>query len=252
MLHGNKRNAFDVPYGAPDYPSLPKLMPYELEIPGLVRARASGLGTEGLAWLRDLDRTVALLADDWKLKLGPVMAGGSAAFVAQAVTQLGLPVVLKVPVPDPAPVRHEAAALQLAGGRGYARLLQHDPTSGAMLLERLGPPLYETGLPVDAQIRIMCTTLKAAWRSPPIEHQFMNGREKAASIAAFIMERWEQLGRPCSERVVDRALSYARRRAAAFAPETCVLAHGDAHALNTLCVPGSQRASSSSSTPMAS
>ncbi|MEO9254137.1 MAG: aminoglycoside phosphotransferase family protein [Tepidiformaceae bacterium] len=217
-------------------------MPYELAIPELVRARASSLGDKGLAWLTDLDAIVAALARDWELALGPVMSGGSAALVAEAVTEAGLPVVLKVPVPDPAPVRHEAAALQFAGGRGYARLLQHDPTSGAMLLERLGTPLHESGLPLDAQLRIICTTLETAWRRPPIEHQFMNGREKAEDLAAFITELWQEFDRPCSERVVDRAVMYARRCASAFAPETCVLAHGDAHALNTMRVPGSQAA----------
>jgi streptomycin 6-kinase len=217
-------------------------MAHELAIPELVRSRASSLGEAGRAWLRDLDVTVAALVDDWKITLGPVMPGGSAAFVAQATTQTGEPAVLKIIVPDPAVGIHEAAVLRLAAGRGYARLVQHDETRRAMLLERLGPPLYESGLPLDAQIRAICKTLQAAWRPPPAEPQFMNGREKAESLAAFITDLWEQFDQPCSERVVERALEYARRRATAFADETSVLAHGDCHALNTLHVPGSHPA----------
>jgi streptomycin 6-kinase len=48
---------------------------------------------------------------------------------------------------------------------------------------------------------------------------------------------WEELGRPCPERVIARALSYANRRAAAFDPDRCVVVHGDPHPGNALRVP---------------
>ena len=40
--------------------------------------------------------------------------------------------------------------------------------------------------------------------------------------------------------MVERALSFARARRAAFDPEAAVLVHGDAHADNTLLVPGEE------------
>ena len=51
---------------------------------------------------------------------------------------------------------------------------------------------------------------------------------------------WAPLGRPCSERAVDIALTYAERRRRAFDPAQSVLVHGDAHQWNTLSAPGSR------------
>ena len=55
-------------------------------------------------------------------------------------------------------------------------------------------------------------------------------------FGAFIVENWELLGRPCDKRTVDRALSFTQERKDAFSPDSSVLVHGDAHALNTLTV----------------
>lgn len=54
----------------------------------------------------------------------------------------------------------------------------------------------------------------------------------------MIGRSWESLGRPCSERVVTKALTFAERRASAFGPGRCVVVHGDPHPGNALRVPG--------------
>jgi len=112
-----------------------------------------------------------------------------------------------------------------------------------MLLERLGPQLHQLGLPLDAQIEIICATLRDAWRPLPEGLQLMSGAEKASSLAAFIETTWAALEKPCSERAIDKARSFAEVRRQAFDPQNAVLAHGDAHAWNTLLVPagGPQR-----------
>ena len=63
------------------------------------------------------------------------------------------------------------------------------------------------------------------------------GRIRPGRLAQMVAELWEALGRPCSERVVRRALEFARRRSAAFDPERCVVVHGDPHPGNALRVP---------------
>src|SRR5260370_41023910 len=63
------------------------------------------------------------------------------------------------------------------------------------------------------------------------------GRIRPGRLAQMVAELWEALGRPCSERVVRRALEFARRRSAAFDPERCVVGHGDPHPGNALRVP---------------
>ena len=69
---------------------------------------------------------------------------------------------------------------------------------------------------------------------------FATGADRAAELARIIESLWGALGRPCSERAVDVALTYAERRRRAFDPAQSVLVHGDAHQWNTLSAPGSR------------
>lgn len=208
-------------------------------MPEAVQGRAASLGPEGQAWLAELASVVAGLSEEWELDLGPTLEGGHEAFVARVTMGEGHPAVLKVGLPGSESGRQEARALAAAGGRGYAQVFRYDESRRAMLLEQLGPSLRDLEQSVNIQMRIICETLNTAWHRPAVVDGFANGAEKADSLAAFISETWEALGEPCSARVIERALTCLRRRRAAFAPETAVLAHGDAHASNTLLVPGS-------------
>ena len=102
-----------------------------------------------------------------------------------------------------------------------------------MLQERLGASLAELGFPVRRQIEIICGTLRRGWAVSP-DPRFPSGSEKARSLAEFIAAAWSECNQPCSERTIERALSFANTREAAFDPGHCVLVHGDAHAANTL------------------
>jgi streptomycin 6-kinase len=210
-----------------------------LDVPDLVRRNALSRGPQGAAWLRDLPRIVAELAGEWGLQVGRSLRGGTESFVVEARTAAGEDAVLKIALPGRVPEDGEARILMAAGGRGYVRALRHDARRRALLLERLGPQLIELGLPVDAQIAIVCRTLAEAWQTPPPAGVALpSGAEKARRLAAIIGESWEVLGRPCRERAVERALRCAELRAAAFDPDSAVLAHGDAHGWNTLLCPG--------------
>jgi streptomycin 6-kinase len=66
----------------------------------------------------------------------------------------------------------------------------------------------------------------------------MTGAEKALSLAGFIETLFVELGQPCEARTAEMALDFAEQRRRAFDPAKAVLAHGDAHAWNTLLVPG--------------
>jgi len=105
------------------------------------------------------------------------------------------------------------------------------------LLERLGPQLAMLGLPIEEQIRIICRTLQQAWMPLAPGVSFPTGAEKALEMSSYISTVWLRLGRPCSERVVEVALRFAQARREAFDPADSVLAHGDAHAWNTLLDP---------------
>jgi streptomycin 6-kinase len=154
--------------------------------------------------------------------------------VAEATRVDGTPAVLKVLVPgagnDPS---KEATVLRLASGDGCPALYRSDPDRGALLMERLGRPMYELGLPLSRRLEILCVTAALVWRPVP-DCGLPTGADKARWLADFIVKSWEELGRPCSEKAVDHGLACARRREQAHSDERSVLVHGDVHQLNAL------------------
>jgi len=122
----------------------------------------------------------------------------------------------------------------LAGGRGCAELFAHDESARAMLLERLGPNLDELSLPLPSLLVAVTATLREFWRPVGDDVALPNGADKAERLARYITTTWGELGRPCDRAVIDRALTYCDRRAAAFDPSRAVLVHGDAHGWNTV------------------
>ena len=129
--------------------------------------------------------------------------------------------------------RHEIIALRLADGRGCVRLLRDDPQVGALLLEQLGPSLFELNLPIARRHEILCDTVAKLWR-PASSCGLPTGGDRAQSLATFIADSWETLDRPCTERAIDYALACARRRASAYDEDRAMLVHGDVHQLNAL------------------
>lgn len=197
-------------------------------------------GEVGAAWLACLPTLVHELEANWGIEVGQVFPNATEAYVAAAVTADGEDVALKIPIPGIEKANREVRTLQAANGRGYVRLLQHDAASGAMLLERLGPQLAQLGLPIDKQIEIICSTLQQAWMPLPSGLGLMSGAEKASGLAAYVESVWPKLGKPCSEKAIAIGLRFAKARADAFDPNSAVLAHGDAHAWNTLADPKTQ------------
>ena len=211
-----------------------------IEIPAPVRLKALAAGDIGATWLAGLRHTLSDLAQSWRLTLGQALAGGTEALVVEASMADGRQAVVKLfPPAPPSVAAGELETLLAAGGRGYAAVYAYDEARAAVLLERLGVPLAALGLPVDAQIVIICETLKQAWATPPNGAPFTNGVEKARGLSDFIETTWHTLGKPCPEQIIATALRYAASRAQRFDLRSAVLAHGDAHAFNTLLVPGS-------------
>jgi streptomycin 6-kinase len=208
-------------------------------LPEKVQRKVASLGEPGRAWLADLPRYIAEIEHRWAIKVGQPSRRGSESFVAEARTLDGQDVVLKIVIPGIDPTRQELRLLRAAMGTGYTRLLRADDTKNTMLLERLGSPLAELGLSADRQIEIICATLREAWMPLPEGQTFASGAQKATELGQFIESSWNTLGKPCSERTYDLALTYVERRRLAFDFARSVLVHGDAHEWNTLIAPGS-------------
>lgn len=204
-----------------------------IEVPEPVRLRAEADGETGRAWLAELPSLVAGLERDWGLVAGVTLHGGTGGYLAEATLADGTPAVLKLGMPSDE-MAGEMAVLERAGGRGYARLIRRDVGRRAMLVQRLGPRLSQSGLCLDDQMTVICATLREAWTAVASPEVFQTGAEKARWLIDFIRETWEAADRPCSERAVAYALACAQSRLDAFDPAACVLVHGDAHAENTL------------------
>jgi streptomycin 6-kinase len=58
--------------------------------------------------------------------------------------------------------------------------------------------------------------------------------DKASGLAELVRRLSGETDHPCPPQVLDRAVRYAERRAAAFRPDSCVLLHGDAAPANAL------------------
>jgi streptomycin 6-kinase len=93
-------------------------------------------GEDGRAWIAGLPALAAAYLDRWQLAIDGPAASGAVALIIPVARRDDSKAVLKLqPVDDE--TGGEPAALQAWAGHGAVRLLEHDPTSGAMLLERL-------------------------------------------------------------------------------------------------------------------
>ncbi|MFF2863260.1 aminoglycoside phosphotransferase family protein [Streptomyces rubiginosohelvolus] len=107
------------------------------EIPHrLVASYTTGFGEEGRAWIAGLPVLAADLLERWQLLRDGPARSGQASLVLPVLRPDGTRAVLKLQLP-----REETTAalsgLRAWNGDGMVRLLDHDPASSSMLLERL-------------------------------------------------------------------------------------------------------------------
>jgi streptomycin 6-kinase len=201
----------------------------------LANEKLAALGEAGTGWHAALPGLVRELEQRWDIVVGELIEGGTTAIVARARRSDGREVVLKLGFPDPAFAR-QMETIEAAKGCGYVALLAYDSTRHAMLLEPLGPSLDQLGLSPERMIEILCDTLRRAWEVPDPGLIVAPDAEKAHTLGLSVASLWESLGRPCSQRVITQALTFAERRSAAFDLERCVVVHGDPHPANALQV----------------
>lgn len=202
----------------------------------LLRSRVATLGPAGREWVAALPGVLRALEESWDLEVGRALPGGSGAYVAAALTGDGEERVVKVVVPG-LELAGEARILAAAQGRGYAVLHAHDVERAALLLERLGTALELTPQPPERTLTTIAGTLREAWTLPLDTAPTVGpGKDRGSVLHARLRALDDRLGRPSAPRVRASALACAERRAAAFDPAACVVAHGDAHPANILAV----------------
>jgi streptomycin 6-kinase len=136
-------------------------------------------------------------------------------------------------------VNHEPTVVRVADGHGLVRLLRHDEAHDALLLEALGPPLDQLGLPTTRRHEIMCDTLTQVWRGTRVAHGIArlglpSGADKAAWLADHITELAATLDGACTPTAIDYTLECADHRRRAHDARRTTPVHGDVHQWNTL------------------
>ena len=125
----------------------------------------------------------------------------------------------------------EADALASLAGQGAVRLLEHDATRSALLIERCvpGDPLanQDPEEALDVLIRLLPRVLIGVG-----ERAFRPLAEEAEWWASYLPEKWEQAGRPYEERILDAALDILRSLPATQGEQ--VLVDQDLHPGNVL------------------
>jgi streptomycin 6-kinase len=205
----------------------------KLDVPDIVRNYALAEGYS--VWLDELPNLVQSLAEDWSLTIGPTLHGGHAAFVAEATTSEGTRAVLKVGVPgNRSELRCEAAVLRLANGDCCAQVLGDDLDRDALLLERLGPAMYEVVADTTIRHDLLCDLATRLWRPVGSEIDLPTGADRAHSYGELLPRLWQLTGRPCLQATIDDAIACAERRRHAHDDRLAVLVHGDIHDANAL------------------
>ena len=215
------------PVRGPEAPEYAKHQSIGVRIPQSLQH----LGTTelGRAWLDSLPKLYEDAVGRWSLRTDAPFSYAYASLAMPAVLPDGGEVVLKLSFPH-RESEHEAEALRHWDGQGAIRLLDHDPASDALLLERCRPgtPLAEVAASeaLDVVIELLSRLLV------PVAQPFRALSDEAAWWASYLERRWQETGRPFGRSLLDAALD-----ALAYLPQTqgpAVLVNQDLHAANVL------------------
>ncbi|MEV6316461.1 aminoglycoside phosphotransferase family protein [Streptomyces sp. NPDC051776] len=190
----------------------------------LVRALAEEDVDAGKEWLRGLSEALGEALDRWELDFERVLTpGGRSALITLVRQPDGTPAVLKLLAPD-ARSRPEHAALALWDGWGAVRLLDADPDSGALLLERLHGEVGLSSLPEGKAQLEAAGTVRKLWVDPGENHPFASVADRTARAAEALRAAVADPAAESAGPMVDEAL--AVREELADAPPESVLLHG--------------------------
>lgn len=186
-------------------------------------------GQKGREWLANLPSLQNQLAQKWSLTKLEQEPDLSYNYLAYAEDHQGMPVVLKVGVPNPE-LMSEIQALKTYNGGAAVKLIDADPDLGALLLERLLPGKDLRSSDDQDATRIAASLMKRIWTPLPINSDFPTAADWCRGF-----ERYPAIypsGGPIPENLVDTASSLAVYLLSGS--EDQFLLHGDLHHMNIL------------------
>jgi streptomycin 6-kinase len=206
-----------------------------LLVPVALRAsHAKYFGNATTAWIRSLPDQVSRWRQEWQLRLDGTPQSGVVALVVPVLRADGTPAVLKLqPVDDE--TRGEPIALACWGGDGAVRLLERDPATGSMLLERLDATRSLASMPEARAISMIAGLLRHLNRlpAPPTLRRLDDIANRIVADASAVVARAVD----AEERSL-LAICIARLAELITEPVAGRLLHWDLHYDNVLARPG--------------
>jgi streptomycin 6-kinase len=156
-----------------------------IDIPGgLAAAQERYNGAAGRAFVAGLPGLAEEFLQRWELRLDGRPMHGVSALVLPVVRRDGTPAALKLQLLDEES-EGEPVALRLWDGDGAVRLLDHDPATHAMLLERLDHTRMLSTLPGTRAAVLVIARLLARLTATPAPA----GLRRLGDIAQAMLER---------------------------------------------------------------
>src|SRR5262245_22846371 len=155
--------------------------------PELAAWHAKIWGDEGRAWTAALPDLASSTMERWSLRPDGRARHGMVSLVLPVVRDDGTPAALKLqPLDDE--TKGEPVGLQEWNGQGTVLLLDHDPVSGAMLLERL-----DSGRPLSTvEDDLAAVQLLAEIMARLVAFTAPTGLRRLANIAAGMLDQVPQ------------------------------------------------------------
>ncbi len=187
---------------------------------------------ERKAWVDRLPALLQQLEHRWSIRVEePFPHAGSCSWVAPAVREDGQSAVLKLGMPH-MEGQDEIAGLRLWNGNGIVKLLEEDPASGAMLLERCLPGTSLKTEIETLQDEVVAQLLKRIWAHTADRADFRGFRPISHMIDHWSRETLAQKDHWPDEELVKEGLRTFQRLA--LPAPTDVLLTTDLHAGNIL------------------
>ncbi|MHC3393697.1 APH(6)-I family aminoglycoside O-phosphotransferase [Streptomyces lavendulocolor] len=174
--------------------------PQAIDLPdALVASYTRSGGEEERTWITRLPVLVAELLDRWELERDGALGSGEASLVVPVRRADGTRAALKLQMP-----REETTAaligLRAWNGNGIVRLLDHDPESSAMLLERLDGSRTLASVPDDDEAMRTLAGLMARLHSVPAPEGLRGLGDVARDMLASVPEAAAALRDPADRR----------------------------------------------------